>query len=142
RVQRFNGSYYRRAGFDKIIFEKSNKVLKKALEGGKQLTREELHSYLKDANIPTQNLVLTFTIMQAELEGIIKSGPRRGKQFTYMLFDERVPQTKPITPDEALAELTKRYFQSHGPAQIQDFSWWSGLSITEAKKGIQLLGSA
>ena len=142
RVHRFNGSYYRRSGFDKAIFEKSNKVIKKALEGGKQLTREELNSYLTDAKIPTENLGLTYTIMQAELYGIIISGPRNGKQFTYMLLDERVPQTKPITPDEALAELTKRYFQSHGPALVQDCAWWSGLTTTDVKKGIELLGNA
>ncbi len=79
--------------------------------------------------------------MQAELEGIICSGHRRGKQFTYMLLDERVPKAKEISQDEALGELTKRYFQSHGPAQVQDFCWWSGLSVTIAKKGIEIVGS-
>jgi hypothetical protein len=59
--------------------------------------------------------------MQAELEGIICSGPRRGKQFTYMLLDERVANTGEVQRDQALGELTKRYFQSHGPAQLQDF---------------------
>ena len=140
RVHRFNGYYYRRSGFDKTIFAKSNNVLKKALEGSKQLTRDELNRYLTEANIPTQNLGLTYTIMQAELDGIIISGPRKGKKFTYMLLEDRVPKTKPLSPDEALKELTKRYFQSHGPAQAQDFSWWSGLSISEVKRGIEMLG--
>lgn len=141
RVQHFNGHYYRKSGLDKTIFDKSNKVIKKALEGSKQLTRDELHTYLKEAHIPTDNLGLSFTIVQAELEGIIVSGPRLGKQFTYMLLDERVPATKPITNNEALMKLTKRYFQSHGPAQIKDFCWWSGLTSIDAKKGIEMLGS-
>ena len=141
RVHRFNGYYYRQTGLDKSIFEKSNKVIQKALEGNKQLTRSELHEHLITAKIPTENLGLSYTIMQAELDGIICSGPRRGKQFTYMLLDERAPQTKPLTNDEALAELSKRYFQSHGPAQAQDFSWWSGLRLSDARKGIELLGT-
>src|SRR5215469_1273386 len=141
RVYRFNGYYYRQTGLDKSIFEKSNLVIQKALTGGKQLTRSELNEYLVAAKIPTENLGLSYTIMQAELDGIICSGPRKGKQFTYMLLDERVPQTKTFSNNEAIAQLTKRFFQSHGPALAADFSWWSGLTLTDAKKGVALLGS-
>jgi hypothetical protein len=141
RVHRFNGSYYRKSGLDKSIFEKSNEIIRRAFKGNKQLTRSELDAYLKAAKIPTQDLGLTYTIMQAELDGIIVSGPRRGKQFTYMLLDDRVPATKNKTLDEALFELTKRYFQSHSPAQEKDFSWWSGLTLFDARKGIGLVGS-
>ena len=139
RVHRFNGYYYRKSGLDKTIFEKSNEVIKKVLQG-KQMTRNELDLELQKAKIPTQNLGLSYTIMQAELDGIICSGPRRGKQFTYMLLDERVPTTHVYSYDESLTELTKRYFQSHGPAQVQDFAWWSGLTLSDVKKGIALLG--
>src|SRR5437868_6416583 len=76
RVQAFNGYYYRKSGFDKTIFKKSNEVIRKALQGGKALTRNELNVELTKAKIPTENLGLTFTMMQAELEGIICSGPR------------------------------------------------------------------
>lgn len=140
RVHRFNGYYYRQTGLDKSIFVKSNIVIKKALVGGKQLTRSELNVVLKEANIPTENLGLSYTIMQAELDALICSGPKKGKQFTYMLLDERIGQTGKISTDEALYELTKRYFQSHGPAQAADFSWWSGLTLTDAKKGIEIVG--
>ena len=74
--------------------------------------------------------------MQAELDGVICSGPRIGKQFTYALLDERVPATKPKTREEALAELARRYFASHGPATARDFSWWSGLGAKEAQQAI------
>ncbi|HVA96649.1 MAG TPA: winged helix DNA-binding domain-containing protein [Candidatus Acidoferrales bacterium] len=138
RIHRFNGYYYRQTGLDKTIFQKSNEVIRKALADGQQLTRDELNTKLKDANIPTENLGLSYTIMQAELDGVIISGPRRGKQFTYMLFNERVPKQPEKTRDEALAELTRRYFQSHGPATLQDFVWWSGLTVADAKHGIAM----
>ena len=140
RVHRFNGYYYRQTGLDKSIFVKSNNVIHKALAGGKHLTRSELQVLLQEAKIPTENLGLSYTIMQAELDAIICSGPKRGKQFTYMLVDERIGQTKKISTEEALYELTKRFFQSHGPAQAKDFSWWSGLTLTDVKKGIELVG--
>ncbi len=138
RVQAFNGYYYRRSGLDKAIFRRSNAVLEKALRGGKQLTRAELDTRLKQAGIPTQDLGLSFTLMQAELNGVICSGPRRGKQFTYMLLDERAPKTEVSDRDEALATLTRRYFSSHGPAQIPDFVWWSGLTTADAKQGLEM----
>ncbi len=141
RVHAFNNSYYRKLGFDNEIFQKSNKILHQVLKGGKQLTREELNIYLKEAKIPTQDIRLAFVLMQAELEGLICSGPRKGKQFTYMLLEDRVKKYKKLTHEEALVELIKRYFQSHGPAQISDFVWWSGLTKVETQKGLNLLGN-
>jgi Winged helix DNA-binding domain len=80
--------------------------------------------------------------MHAELEGLICSGPRQGKQMTYALLDERVPPTRPLTRDEALAELTRRYFTSHGPVTIPDFVWWSGLTGADARAGLAAVGAA
>ena len=141
RVKRFNGYYYRQSGLDKTIFEKGNAVIKNALQGGKQLTRTELKSELDRHKVPTENLGLTYTIMQAELDGVVCSGGRLGKQFTYMLLDERAPKTEEISQEEALAKLIKRYLQSHGPAQLQDFVWWSGLTMSDAKKGMEFIKS-
>ena len=81
-------------------------------------------------------------LMRAELDAVICSGARRGKQFTYALLEERAPQAKPLSRDEALAELTQRYFTSHGPATIQDFVWWSGLTMADARTGLDAVQSA
>ena len=66
---------------------------------------------------------------------MICSGPRRGKQFTYALVEERAPRARVLPRDEALAELARRYFQSHGPATVHDFAWWSGLTVKDARAG-------
>ena len=79
-------------------------------------------------------------MLRAELDAIVCSGPRRGKQFTYALLDERVPPARPAR-DEALAELVRRYFTGHGPAQLTDFAWWSGLTMADAKAGVQMLAA-
>ncbi|MGH7718095.1 MAG: DNA glycosylase AlkZ-like family protein, partial [Gemmatimonadaceae bacterium] len=80
-------------------------------------------------------------LMQAELEGVICSGARRGKQFTYALLEERVAPARSWDRDESLAELTRRYFTTRGPATLRDFSWWSGLTIADAKRGASAAGS-
>jgi hypothetical protein len=141
RVHAVNAYYYRSSGLDSETFHRSNETLIKTLEGGKYLTRPELASALEQAGILSEDLRLAYLIMRAELDGVLCSGPRRGKQFTYALLEERVPPTKKLENDEALAELTKRYFISHGPALLKDFAWWSGLTMTEAKEGIELTKS-
>jgi hypothetical protein len=130
---------YRRFGLDASVFKRSNSALFKALRDGKQLTRLELVSILKQRGIKTNNLGFLHILLHAELDGIICSGGRRGKQFTYALLDERAPHALPLKRDEALAELSRRYFTSHGPATAQDFAWWSGLTVSDAKSGIEMI---
>lgn len=142
RVHAASAYMYRRVELDEATFRHSDAVLANTLTGGKHLTRDELRVILDDAHISTDDGVrMSYLMMHAELEGIICSGPRRGKQFTYALLDERVPRTKVLTRNEALAELTRRYFSSRGPATVQDFAKWSGLTITDAKAGLEAVGN-
>ena len=138
RVHAANATYYRRLELDQTVFARSDAALVSALEGGKQLTRDELRVVLQNAGIATDvELRMVYLMMRAELDGIVCSGPRRGKQFTYMLLDERAPQARTLTRDEALAELARRYFMSRGPATAEDFAKWSGLTLTDARNGLE-----
>jgi hypothetical protein len=141
RVHAVNAFMYRQSDIDPALIKKSYTVLEKALRGNKQLTRTELGSTLEKAGIPAKGVRLGYFMMSAELDGVICSGGRRGKQFTYALLEERVPPVKSLTRDEALAELMKRYFSTRGPATLQDFTWWSGLTMADAKHGIELIKS-
>lgn len=137
RVNLKCGTGYRMFELDDAIFKQSNRAIAKALTGGKNLTRSELKAVLNRAGVAADNGIrLGHILIRAELDGIACSGPRKGNQFTYALLDERVPPGKTLTRDEALAELTRRYFQSHGPACLQDFVWWSGLTSADARRGI------
>jgi hypothetical protein len=141
RVNALAAYYYRQLELDEAVFQPCMKVMIKALEGGNQLTRDELGTLFKQASVNTNDLRLAYIVGWGELAGIVCSGARRGKQFTYALLDERAPQTKPMLRDEAVAELTRRYFTSHGPATLQDFVWWSGLLMVDAKAGIEAVKS-
>src|SRR5260370_8551736 len=128
RINALNAYYYRKLELDDAVFRHSNAVLGKALQGSKQLTRSELASVLQQAGIAADNLLRsTYIIMHAELDGIICSGARRGKQFTYALLDEQVPPTRALDRDEALGEFARRYFTSQAPATLHNFLWWSRL---------------
>jgi hypothetical protein len=140
RVNAANAYYYRQNALDDRVFRRSAAALTRAMEGGRALTRPEIVRVYKRAGIDACGLRLALLVMRAELDAVICSGPLRGKQFTYALLDERVPRASALEPDEALAELTRRYFTGHGPAQVQDFSWWSGLTVSQAKAGVAALG--
>lgn len=139
RIYATTASRRRQLELDDSVFKQSDAVLVKALEGGKQLTRLELVAALKQAGIPVNNERITHLMIHAELAGIVCSGGQRGKHFTYMLLEERVPPGKILERDEAVAELTRRYFTSHGPATIKDYVWWSGLTVADAKAGIEMV---
>ena len=142
RVHAVSAYYYRKFGLDSRVLARSRVTLERALRGGKHLTRLELRSALQRAGIPADRLRLAYLMMHAELDQLICSGARRGKQFTYALLEERVPRVSPVPRDEALAELTRRYFSSHGPATVRDYVWWSGLTVRDARAGIEMTGSA
>lgn len=126
---------------DRTTIKKSNTMLAKALQGNRQLMRTELGEILQKSGVSVEGLRLGHLMMHAELDAVICSGARKGKQFTYALLEERAPQAKTLAREEALAELTRRYFRSHGPATLQDFVWWSGLTMTEARKGVEAVQS-
>jgi hypothetical protein len=141
RVHTASAFMYRTLEIDKPILKKSYEALEKALGGYRYQTRAELGSALENAGIIATGQRLGYIVMAAELDGIVCSGPRKGKQFTYALLNERVPAARNLTREEALAELTRRYFSTRGPATLHDFTWWSGLTMADAKAGMEMVRS-
>jgi hypothetical protein len=131
--------YDRQLGIDQKELLKSAKLFEKTLKGEKQLTRPELVEIFTKAKFNCEGMRFGHLLMHAELQGILCSGAKKGKQITYALLEERVPTTKKYNREESLAMLTQKYFQSHGPATLKDYVWWSGLTVKEAKEGIALL---
>ncbi|MGZ4884035.1 MAG: winged helix DNA-binding domain-containing protein [Halobacteriota archaeon] len=141
RVKSLLKNYNNKLGLDDALFVRSNAVITKALEGRNYLTRQELKAILAKAGIQTDVQRLAHIIVHAELDRLICSGPRRGRQFTYALLDERVGGSDRPDREQSLAKLAFRYFTSHGPAQLKDFSWWSGLATTDARSALDMVES-
>ena len=144
RVRRGLAARWRQLEIDEDEVARASAAFRAALAGGRHLTRPELGAVLRAAGIAPDGQRLPHLLMGAELDGLLASGPRRGKQFTYALLEERAPapQARGLDRTAALAELTRRYFRSHGPAQVQDFVWWSGLTVADARIGLALTGAA
>ena len=132
RVLAATAYWFKQLGLTAAKFTKAETAMASALRG-QSLTRDEIGT-----RIGAKGVELAHYMMHAEAERAVISGPRRGKQFTYALFDERVPPSPALSRDAALAELARRYVTSHGPATIKDLAWWSGLTATDARRALEL----
>jgi len=137
-VHRVMAPYNRRLGLDAELLGRATKIFERILRDSQFQTRSELGARLAEAGIEAKGVRLAHIAMHAELECVICSGPRRGKEFTYALVGERAPRAQRLPRDEALARLALRYFKSHGPATVRDFVWWSGLRTADAKRGLEI----
>ncbi len=126
--------------------KRANDVMVRALAGGRQLTRPELQRALDKAGLHPDGQRIAYMVMAAEMACLIASGtPRANGTHTYALLDEVAPPTaadrRPFDRDRALADLTLRYFTSHGPATVADFTWWCGINQADTKRGLAINGS-
>ena len=142
RVQRAMEVYRRQLELDGATMQRATTVFERALRDRRHLTRPELGERLRRAGIALSGVRLMHAALYAELEAVICSGPRADKHATYALVAERVVRPLDLAGDEALAELTRRFFRSHGPATIRDFVWWSGLRTADARRGLDIIRAA
>jgi hypothetical protein len=128
----------RQLTLDAAIFAQSRACLEKALSGGRALTRPETYRVLEQAGITTHDQRGIHILMHLAMQGVLCLGARQGRQPTFVLLDDWIPSSRILERDEALGELARRYFTSHGPATARDFAWWSGLSLGDARRAVDV----
>ncbi|OME89734.1 MULTISPECIES: winged helix DNA-binding domain-containing protein [Paenibacillus] len=126
---------------DEGTLHRCRTIIRNALSGCTRVSRPRLMELLEEAGISTKNGRGYFILGYLGRTGMICFGPHEGKQQSFVLLDEWVPNSRELTLEESLAELALRYFSGHGPATIQDFAWWVGLTLTEAKRGFEAVKS-
>jgi Winged helix DNA-binding domain len=141
RIKASLAAYDRGLGIDAALYARANALIVKALEGGNHLTREEVMDAIKQGGVATDSSRAVHFMMNAEVEGLICNGIMRGNTQTYALLDEKVPPAPVLAREEALVELARRYFRSHAPATLADYQWWSGLSMPDARAGLEAIKS-
>ncbi|MGB9980125.1 winged helix DNA-binding domain-containing protein [Methanobacterium sp.] len=142
RIIARNARRYRELELDEETLKISNDVIKSALQDGNQLTRRELLAILEENGISTEGQRAPYMLQRASLDGLICQGGMHSNNNPIFISMDELPETKTLTRREALAELTRRYFTSHGPATLQDFVWWSGLLSKDAKAGLDAVESS
>lgn len=139
RIHAIAATRHRQLELTDEVFTKCIDIITKALNGGKQSDRIELTDLLKKGGIAIDEHRFVHIMMELELRQLVCSGGRNDKKFTYALLDERIPKSKALTREEALATLAERYFTAHGPATLADYAWWSGLTVADCKAGLEMI---
>ena len=111
-----------------------------ALTGRRVLTRDALLATMDSAGVSTDGQRGYHLIWYLAQTGTLVLGPTEGRQQTFALLDDWVPNPRVLEPDEALGELALRYFRSHGPATDRDLARWSGLTQGDVRRGIAICG--
>jgi Winged helix DNA-binding domain len=133
-------SRYRELGLDQELFDRARAALEEALRGGRRITRPAANELLGAIGIPAGQ-ARNHVFGHLSMRGVLVGAAREGKQPTFALLDEWAPSARRLSRDEALAELARRYFASHGPATERDMMWWSGLTVREVRAAIAMVAA-
>jgi hypothetical protein len=132
---------FRQLGLEAEQLRRSRRIIERALAGGTRMTRPELFALLERGGVSASGQRGIHILWMHAHEGVLCFGPPRGRQQTFVLLDEWLPASEPLTRPEALAEIALRYFTGHGPATVRDLAWWAGLTIADAAEGLSASSS-
>lgn len=121
---------------DDATLIRCRRIIYNALKGGRQIERSVLLQLLEAEGIQTKNQRGYHILWHCAYQGLICFGPMHGKQQTFVLLDEWLLHSRELSYTESMAELALRYFTSHGPATLQDFAWWTGMTLADARIGL------
>lgn len=139
RLRSASKSYDQYLDLSDLVREKAYDIIQQSLEFGKHLTRSQLGEILEEKGIGINSHQLNHIMFGAELNGMVCNGEIKGGKQSYSLLEERIPKTEVFNKEIALERLARKYFTSHAPATLQDFVWWSGLGISDAKKAMEMI---
>lgn len=139
RIRPAYAGYWKIRGMDESLFIPTIRIIEKLLENGNHLTRQEISAHLVAEGIVSEHEPVHHIMGRAEIDGIVCNGPIKGNKQTYALMHEWVPKKEELCKEEALERLARKFFTSHGPATLQDFVWWSGMTLTDARKAIDTI---
>jgi hypothetical protein len=129
---------WRELGLSAQLLDEATGVLVSAITERGPLTRPGAGEALEAAGIGIDGQRLPHLLMQAELAGVLASGPTRGRQHTWALVADRTPPPgPPADRADVLRELVRTFVRSHAPATERDLAWWSGLSLTDVRAGLE-----
>jgi hypothetical protein len=132
RMARSAAGRHRQLDLDDQQFDRAELIARERLAGGATLSRAELLTAFVEGGIPTTGQRGAHLLVQLAHTAVTVLVGRS----QYALLEHRVPAPRVLEREEALGEFALRYFLSHGPATIQDFAWWSSLTLTDARLGL------
>ncbi|MCA1006880.1 winged helix DNA-binding domain-containing protein [Rhodococcus hoagii] len=128
---------HRALDIDDAAIEHAGNVARDALTGD-GLGRSDLMQAWEQAGIATANQRGQHLLWTLALTGVVCLGPVDGGAQRVVLLDDWISNSRNLDGDAALGEWALRYFRSHGPATLDDFVWWTKLTVRQARAGLAL----
>ncbi|MGJ9421088.1 DNA glycosylase AlkZ-like family protein [Aeromicrobium sp. CF3.5] len=136
RVHRLNAPQLRQHGISDDLLAEASAATPAALGDG-PLTRAALGAALADLGVDIDDARMPHVAMHLETTCLVASGPMQGKQHTYRLL----PPAPPLADrDTLLADVATGYARGHGAFRARDLAWWTSLTLTDARRAIELSG--
>jgi hypothetical protein len=123
---------------DESVLEHARALAVAVLAGGRQLPRNDLLAVWNQSGLVTTGQRGYHMLWHLAQTGTVCFGPARAGEQSVVLVEEWIPRPRRLDRDEALGEWAARYFCSHGPATIKDFSRWTGLIAADVRAGLAL----
>ncbi len=117
-------------------------TLRDVLSGGKRLTRAECIQALNEAGISSAGQVGYHLLWYVSQKGVTCIAPHVGKEQTFVLLDEFVPDPHTPERDEALGIVALRYVRSHGPVTVTEMARWTGMGVRDCRTAVAAAGDA
>ena len=129
-------------GLTEAESDRGVELLAGALAGGGRLTRAECLRVLSEGGVEVGGQRGYHILWHASQQGVTAIGPNIGKDQTFVLLDDWAPDPHRPSREEALTQIARWYFRSHGPATVADLARWTALTIRDCRAGVAGAGLA
>jgi DNA glycosylase AlkZ-like len=125
-------------GIEDATLAKARDVAHLVLSGRRRLTRAELLASWEQAGLATSGGRGYHLLGHLAQTGFLCFGPMKGCEQGVVLIEDWIRSARRLDKEEALGELARRYFRSHGPATSKDFTRWTNLVAADVRAGLAL----
>ncbi len=117
--------------------EKCRDLALERVAGGASASRSDLFAVFEAAGQPTTGQRGIHILGTLCRHAWLVQGPLAGNQQLLVAFDEWIPNSRDLGRHDGIAEFVLRYFQSHGPATLRDFAWWTQIPLAEVRSAFE-----
>lgn len=129
-------------GLDDRALGRARDIAIEHLSGGRALSREDMLAAFVKGGVAVDSHRGYHLLFNLSLTGTLCFGPPGPKEQTFVLLSEWVKKPRRLDRDEALGEIARRYFESHGPATLSDLVGWARITAADAKRGVAIAGKS
>jgi hypothetical protein len=122
-------------------------AIEAALAAEGPMTRAQLREIVAAADVPVAGQALVHILALSAVRGLTVRGPIIGAEQGFVLVRDWLgdppggrPGGKETDPDTDLSELARRFLAGHGPADERDLAKWAGITLGDARRGLQEAG--